>query len=298
MSTERVEMPNGMIYVEREPPLARVVLNQPERRNPINDEMFEDLSTALMRLAADDDVNAIIIKGEGVSLSGGGDLKRLEQMKSADAYEDRQFVLGNGRRFYRLMSDFPKPIILKAHGYCLGGGFLLVGGADLVVADEEARFGLPEARTWGFDPFLGLWVLTLGVKWAKALLFTGDSIDGRTAERLGMINKAVPAEQLDEYVEWLAGRVAQVDRRTLSVQKEAVNSVMEVLGMDAMMRMTMIHNHLSHQTPAARAFLTDLEELGPREAVAKRDAPFGGPQRIGEPLPLVDGPPSAGDNAG
>jgi enoyl-CoA hydratase len=298
MSVERFDMPNGMVYVEREPPLARVVLNRPEQRNPINYEMFSDLSAAFGRLAGDDDINAIIIKGEGPSLSGGGDLRMLEKLKAADAYEDRQFIIGQGRRFYRLMWDFPKPIIVKAHGHCLGGGFLLVGGADLVVADEEARFGLPEARNWGFDPFLGMWVLTLGVRWAKALLFTGDSIDGRTAERLGMINKAVPADQLDGYVEWLAARVAKVDRCVLSVQKEAVNSVMEVLGIDAMMRMTMVHNHLSHQTPAGRAFLADLDELGPREAVAKRDAPFGGPQRVGGRLPLVEGPPPESGEVG
>lgn len=290
MTPHRIDMPNGTIYVEHEPPLGRVVLNRPEHRNPLNRETHRDLELAFTELADDNDVNAVVLRGEGPALSGGGDLRMLESMKTNDSYQDRQFILDNGRGIYHTMWRFPKPIILKAHGYCLGGAFLLIGGADLVVADEDARFGLPEARNWGFDPFLGLWVLTLGIRWAKALLYTGDSIDGRTAERLGMVNRAVPADQLDGYVEWLARRVAKVDRRILSVQKDAINSIVEILGMEAMMRSTMVHNHLSHQTAPARQFLVDLETLGPRDAVVKRDAPFGGPQRIGDRLPLIDGP--------
>jgi enoyl-CoA hydratase len=265
-------------------------LSRPDQHNPLNHEAHQDLEVAFAQLAQNDEINAVVVRGEGSSLCGGGDLKMLEAMKANDNQQDREFIFSNGRRFYRMMWQFPKPIIVKAHGYCLGGALLLIGGADLVVADEDARFGLPEARNWGFDPFLGLWVLTLGVRWAKALLYTGDSIDGRAAERLGMVNKAVPAAELDEYVEWLAGRVAKVDRQILSIQKDAVNSIMEILGMEAMMRSTMTHNHLSHQSPPGRAFINELTEIGPRETISKRDAPFGGPQRIGGALPLLDGP--------
>ncbi len=106
-----------------------------------------------------------------------------------------------------------------------------------------------------------------------------------------MVTKSVPAEELDEYVEWIANRVALTGYETLSLYKEAVNSVFEVLGMEAMLKTGMVFNHLAHGTDRAREFFGRLTDSGIRDAVAWRDDPFGGPQRRGESLPLLVGPP-------
>ena len=287
-------MPNGAIYVEREAPIARIVFNRPDQNNPMNDEWRADLEAALESLRHDTEIAVLIVKGNGKSLSSGGDLQALNSFFGGTRYDDRQNSLRIGRFLYRTIWQYPKPIVLQVHGYCIGGGISLMGAADVVVIEEEARIGSPEARALGFEPFLGFWALTLGPRWAKLLVFTGDSIDGKTAEQIGMVTKAVPGDQLESYVEWLAGRIAAVGVETLSIQKEAVNTAFEILGMEAMLKSTMIYNHLAHSTDRAAAFLDKIQKDGIREAVTWRDGPFGGAQRMGGRLPLVDGPEPPG----
>lgn len=287
---KRTEMPNGAIYVEREAPIARIVFNRPEQNNPMNDEWRADLEAALDSLRPDPEVAVVIIKGNGRSLSSGGDLQALNSVFGGTRYEDRQNSLRIGRFLYRTIWQYPKPVVLQVHGYCIGGGISLMGAADVVVIEEEARIGSPEARALGFEPFLGFWALTLGPRWAKLLVFTGDSIDGKKAEEIGMVSKAVPSAELESYTEWLARRIANVGVETLSIQKEAVNMAFEVLGMEAMMKSTMIYNHLAHGSDRAGEFLDRIKNESIREAVTWRDAPYGGPQRMGERLPLIDGP--------
>jgi enoyl-CoA hydratase len=290
MESTRTEMPNGAIYVERAAPVARIVFNKPDQNNPMNDEWRVDLEAALDLLRSDKDVSVLIIKGNGKSLSSGGDLQALNSFFGGSRYDDRQNSLRIGRFLYRTIWQYPKPIILQVHGYCIGGGISLMGAADIVIIEEEARIGSPEARALGFEPFLGFWALALGPRWAKMLVFSGDSIDGKTAERIGMVTKAVPGDKLEGYVEWLAARIATNGVETLSIQKEAVNMAFEILGIEAIMKSTMVYNHLAHGTDRATQFLEKIRNEGIREAVTWRDEPFGGAQRMGGRLPLIDGP--------
>lgn len=289
----RTTMPNGAIYVEREAPVARIVFDRAEQNNPMNDEWRQDFESALDGLRHDAEVAVVIVKGNGRSLSSGGDLAALNSVFGGTRYDDRQNSLRIGRFLYRTVWQYPKPVVLQVHGYCIGGGISLMGAADVVVIAEEARIGSPEARALGFEPFLGFWALTLGPRWAKLLVFTGDSIDGRTAEQIGMVTKAVPGAELERYTDWLARRIAGSGLETLSIQKEAVNGAFEILGMEAMLKSTMIYNHLAHGTDRATEFLRRIQDGGIREAVTWRDGPFGGAQRMGGPLPLLDGPPPA-----
>lgn len=297
MAATRVTMPNETIYVEREPGIARIVFDKPDQNNPMNDEWRNDLVTALDELREDDDVAVIVIRGNGKSLTSGGDLSAINRVFGGTAYDDRQNSLRIGRFLYQALWQFPKPVILQVHGYCIGGGITLMAVCDIVVIEDDARIGSPEARALGFEPLLGFWAATLGPRWTKLMLFTGDSIDGRTAEQIGMVTKSVPGEQLEAYVDWIAGRVANMGYETLSLYKEAINSMFEVLGMEALLKTGMIYNHLAHSTGRAHEFLGKIQSEGIREAVEWRDGPFGGPQRRGGYLPLVDGPPVAEEPA-
>jgi enoyl-CoA hydratase len=290
MAATRALMPNETMYVEREPGFARVVFDKPDQNNPMNDEWRADLESALDELREDEAVAVVVIKGNGRSLTSGGDLSVITKVFGGTAYDDRQNSLRIGRFLYRVLWQYPKPVILQVHGYCIGGGITLMAASDIVVIEDDARIGSPEARALGFEPFLGFWAATLGPRWAKLMLFTGDSIDGRTAEQIGMVTKSVPAGELDSYVDWLAARVANMGYETLSLYKEAINSMFEVLGMEALLKTGMIYNHLAHSTGRAHEFLGKIESEGIREAVEWRDGPFGGPQKRGEYLPLVDGP--------
>jgi enoyl-CoA hydratase len=295
MAAEKATMPNGTIYVEREPGIARIVFDKPDQNNPMNDDWRADFVAALESLRADDDVSAIVIKGNGKSLTSGGDLSQINNVFGGSAYDDRQNSLRIGRFLYQSLWQFPKPIILQVHGYCIGGGITLMAASDIVVIEDDARIGSPEARALGFEPFLGFWAATLGPRWTKLMLFTGDSIDGKTAEEIGMVTKSVPTEELEGYVDWLAKRVANVGYETLSLYKEAINSMYEVLGMEALLKTGMIYNHLAHSTGRAHEFFQRLQSDGIRDAVEWRDGPFGGPQKRGGWLPLVDGPQQAAE---
>jgi enoyl-CoA hydratase len=293
MENDRCTMPNGTIFLEGAGAVTRLVLDQPDTGNPLNPSCMEDFETAIGIIRADADTRVVILKGNGRSLSAGGDLRTMTEYLEMDQQADRAQIARMGDFFYRNMWRFPKPIVLQVHGYAIGGGMSFVASADVVVADEDAVFGLPEARTWGFNGFIGLWALTLGPLWTKLLLFTGDSIDGRTAERLGLVTKAVPGDELESYVEWLAARIANVDGQVLSIQKQAVNTMMSIVGFETMFDSGQLFAHLQHTHPVGRDFMRRLVEDGPRETIRARDEPFGGPQRRGSRLPLVDGPSRA-----
>jgi enoyl-CoA hydratase len=286
----RTEMPCGVVYVETEPPIARVVFDRPEQNNPMSEDWRTDTEAAMAQLRNDPEVAVVIIKGNGRGLSSGGDLNFVMNNFGGETYQDRQNCLRLGRYLYRVLWQFPKPIVLQAHGFLMGGSVALMAISDIVVVEEDAMIGTPEARTLGFEPFMGYWAVNLGARWTKLLLYSGDVIDGRTAAEIGMATKAVPADQLERYVEWIAARIANVGVEALTIQKEAVNAMYEVMGLEAMVRTTMTYNHLAHYTPRAAEWRRRLQADGIKAAVAWRDEPFGGPARRGGRMPLLDGP--------
>ena len=284
-------MPLGSMYVEVDPPIARVVLNRPETNNPMSEEWRTDLQTALAGLKADPNVSVVILKGNGRGLSAGGDLNFVAENFGGESHHDRETCFRLGRYAYQVLWQFPKPLILQVHGFLLGGSVSLAAVSDIVIVEDEARIGTPETRALGHEPFLGFWALTMGARWTKLLLYTGDVIDGRTAAEIGMATKAVPAAELEPYTEWIARRIARVGRETLTIQKEAVNAAFEIMGLEASVNSTIVYNHASHATEATREFKRRIQQDGIREAITWRDAAFGGRLRLGAPLPLLEGPP-------
>jgi enoyl-CoA hydratase len=290
MEPTTTRMPAGVVYVEREPPIARVVFDKPDQNNPMSEDWRTDVDAALSMLRGDMDVAVVIIKGNGRGLSSGGDLNFVMNNFGGDPYVDRQNCLRLGRFLYRVLWQFPKPIVLQAHGFLLGGSVALMATADVVVIDEDALVGTPETRTLGFEPFMGFWAMNLGARWTKLLLYTGDAIDGRKAEEIGMATKAVPASELETYAEWIARRMANVGTEVLALQKEAVHAMYEIAGLEAMVKTTMVYNHQAHYTARAREWRRRLLEDGIKTAIEWRDEPFGGPVRRGARLPLLAGP--------
>jgi enoyl-CoA hydratase len=292
MEASRRAMPQGTLYVEREPPVARIVFDRPDTHNPMSEEWRLDMEAALNLLRNDGDISVVIVKANGTGLSAGGDLNFVvDNFVGSDAHHDRETCLRLGRFVYRVLWQFPKPIILQVHGFCLGGAIQLMGTADIVIVADDARIGIPEARTLGFDSTMGFWALNIGARWTRLLLYTGDLIDGHTAQDIGMVTKAVPADELERYVEWIAHRVATVGSEVLAIQKEAVNKMFEIAGLQTMMETTVVYNHLAHGTKRAKEWRSHLVNDGLRAAIDWRDAPYGGRVKRGDPLPLLAGPP-------
>jgi enoyl-CoA hydratase len=146
--------------------------------------------------------------------------------------------------------------------------------SDIIIASEDARFGTPYARVWGCY-LTGMWLYRLGLTRVKSLALTGDSISGQEAARLGLINAAVPAEQLDQEVRRVAGRLAQIPSSQLAAMKLVINQAYENMGLQTTQWMGWILDGYMRNTPEGLRFVQAAKEGGVAAAVSERDAPFG-----------------------
>jgi enoyl-CoA hydratase len=268
----------GNVIYEKRDKIARIILNRPEKLNAISDALRSDLEAACAEVESDRDVSVLIIKGAGRAFCAGYDIGPAGDALNAELTHtvstDRERLLRSGERWLSLWS-MPKPTIAQVHGYCLAGGNEIAGICDLVIAAEDAIFGQPNGRRLGIAPTLGLWPLLIGMRRTKELLFTGDSITGKAAAQIGMINKAVPADELEEETESLAARIALTPLDYLAVEKAATNRYFELMGIRTAVAAGAEYDTLYHATPAAKEFFNLVQEQGLKAALDWRDSPFG-----------------------
>lgn len=274
-------MPYQTILYEKKDRIARITLNRPEKLNAINQTMINELEQAVVEANADPEVRVIILKGAGRAFCAGFDLTGLH-----DGARERPAPSGHWDPFvdYMWTTDTcakwmsmwrgRKPVIAQVHGWCIAGGTDMVLCADMIVAAEDARIGYPPARVWG-SPTSFMWIYRLGVEWAKRLMLTGDNVDGKTAERIGLIGKAVPADKLEEEVESFARRMAQLPLSQLVSMKLIINQAYENMGLYTTQLLGSIMDGIMRNTPEGLAFAKSLREKGVRASVGERDGPFG-----------------------
>jgi enoyl-CoA hydratase len=166
----------------------------------------------------------------------------------------------------------PKPVIVKAHGHCVGWGLELALHADMVLSSHDCAFFFPSVRNGAGLPDSVAAIYQLGVQWAKRLLFTGDAIDGRTAARIGLALESYPIEDLDEAVDTLARRMAALPPALLAKSKAVVNQSVELLGRASLQNFAAEANAEARQSPEVAEFSRILRERGLREAIEWRDA--------------------------
>jgi enoyl-CoA hydratase len=164
-----------------------------------------------------------------------------------------------------------KPVICKVHGYAVAGGSDIALCADIVVMADEAMIGYPPARVWGC-PTTMMWVYRLGAEKAKRMLLTGDLINGKEAERMGLVYKSVPAASLDAEVEKLAQRMTGIPKNQLMMQKLAINSAYNNMGMDTTQTLATLFDGITRHSPEGVAFKARCEEVGFQAAVKERDS--------------------------
>jgi enoyl-CoA hydratase len=200
-----------------------LAIARPEARNAVNGEVARAIEAALDDLEADDEVLAVIVTGRGPTFSAGADLKAIAAGRALDLMTKRGGFGGITQR------DFPKPLIAAVNGPALAGGFEIVLRCDLVVAADDAVFGLPEVKRGLFAAAGGLLRLPKRVPLALAaeLAITGDTIDADRAHALGLVNRVVPREQVLDEALALAGRIAEnapiAVRNSLRMVREAVD---------------------------------------------------------------------------
>jgi enoyl-CoA hydratase len=182
---------------------------------------------------------------------------------------DFALMMRNTEAFMSLFRSY-RPVICKVHGFAVAGGSDIALCCDLVVMAEDARIGYMPARVWGC-PTTAMWVYRVGPERAKRMLLTGDTIDGREAERIGLVLKAVPADALDAEVEALAARMASVPQNQLMMQKLMINQALENMGLRSTQMVATIFDGIARHTPEGAAFKRRAESVGWAAAVRERD---------------------------
>ncbi|MBA2947889.1 enoyl-CoA hydratase [Streptomyces himalayensis] len=222
------------ILYEAKDRIATITLNRPGVANAQNAELLDELDAAWTRAAEDDDVKVIVLRAEGKHFSAGHDLKggspspekiTLEWIYSAESRRYLEYSLH--------WRNVPKPSIAAVQGRCISGGLMLCWPCDLIVAAEDALFSDPVVimGIGGVEYHGHTW--ELGARKAKEILFTGRPLTADEAERIGMVNKVVPREELDDEARALAERIATMPSFGLRQAKRAVNQTLDVQGFHA-----------------------------------------------------------------
>jgi enoyl-CoA hydratase/carnithine racemase len=255
---------------DREDAFVTLTLNRPDKMNAMNQALGDALEAAITRAIADRDIRAVILTGAGRAFSAGFDLGGEDF--ELDAEQWREDIGANMRRM-RLLHDAPIPVIAAVNGYALAGGLELMMCCDMAIAAEDAMLGEPEVRHVSAPPTLMLpW--TVPMPHARYLMYTGDLIDGREAERIHLVNKAVPREKLKQETERLARKCARMPGAAVKFAKAALNHHQETVGLTSSWSYNRETTAILHASEEGRRWMRMLKERPLREFLAIREAPF------------------------
>jgi methylglutaconyl-CoA hydratase len=207
------------IRVEADNGIGRITLARPEKKNALDEQAATELSSALEKFGADDDVRVVLLGAEGKDFCAGADLEALERALGADDEAQLRDAKALGAVFER-MRRLPKAVVASVRGRALAGGAGLATACDIVVASDDARFGYPEVGV-GFVPAMVMTMLrrAMGEKHAFELVATGRIIDAHEALALGLVSRVSPAGSFDEDVESLLVRLAAAPPAALRLTK-------------------------------------------------------------------------------
>ncbi|SNR57582.1 enoyl-CoA hydratase [Haloechinothrix alba] len=268
-----------VVRYERRGRTAVVTMNRPEYRNAQNSAMTYALDAAFQRAVDDDEVKVIVLAGEGKHFSAGHDIGTPG--RDVDTSFDRTAVLwwdhvgkeGGDKRFAREAEvylgmcrrwrEIPKPTIASVQGACIAGALMLAWTCDMIVATEDAFFSDPVVRMGipGVEYFAHPWVL--GPRAAKEVLFTGERFSAAQAKEWGMVNRVVPADELESHTQALAEQIAEMPGFGLALTKKAVNQAEDLMGMRSGMDSAFGLHHFAH---AHNAEVHGGDSLGGQDA--------------------------------
>jgi enoyl-CoA hydratase len=236
--------------------IAKVVMNRPEKRNALDYQLLIDLDAAFAQADDDPDVRVIILSGAGSAFCSGYDLKASPYTvlpEGADRWTPSN-ALRTMRKIsdrYLMIKDMSKPVVAQVHGYCLAAGCYLQMCCDIAIAADDAVLGHPATRQGGVTS-MPLWITYLGERKAKEMLMTSKLISGTEAERIGLINRAVPAAELESEVMKTAKSIAEVPPDGMIMLKEAIDVHAQIMHRDALFAYHRQLNALGRLGPLGR----------------------------------------------
>ncbi|MHC1567797.1 MAG: enoyl-CoA hydratase-related protein [Candidatus Syntropharchaeia archaeon] len=254
------------IIYEKKEGIAKITLNRPKALNALNLDIITEIKEAIEDAKNDDNVKVVIITGAGRAFAAGADIK---WMVDKDALEIRDKYIKFGRDVLREIELLEKPVIAMINGIALGGGNELAMACDIRIASEKAIFGQPEVNLGIIPGYGGTQRLPrlVGKGKAKELVLTGDSIDANEAYRIGLVDKVVPPEELENTVMEMVKKIMSKGPIAIKAALSAINRGME---MD-------LESGLSYETEMEiLCFFTEDSREGLRAFIEKREPQFKG----------------------
>ena len=203
-------------------------LNQPEKHNAISYAMWVAIAEVMEAFRDDDEVRVVVMSGEGGhAFSAGADISEFSENRSTEAQIEAYEAAGHAA--YDAITRFPKPVIARIEGYCVGGGLAVALCADIRIATDDSRFGIPAAKLGvgyshkGLRPLVDL----AGPTYAKEILFTAKRFTASEAQRMGLVNQVVARGEIDAFVEDYAQTIAANAPLTVKACKTVVAELLK-----------------------------------------------------------------------
>lgn len=250
-----------VLYENPQEGVARLTLNRPKAKNAQDLALLHCLDEQFNRAMGDEEIRVIILAAAGADFSAGHDLRKLLDSEDSSQFGGRassgNFDAPGGEGYMareeeaymhlcRKWRNLTKPTIAQVQGRCIAGGLMLAWICDLIIASDDAQF-LDPVTAWGgngVEYFGHPW--EFGPRKAKEFLFTGDNMSAQEAWRLGMVNQVVPSEELTQYTEDLAARIATRSSFALKTAKQSVNAAVDAQGQQQALDMAFQIHHLTH----------------------------------------------------
>jgi enoyl-CoA hydratase/carnithine racemase len=214
-----------MLTVERNGPVATIVLDNQPLRNAMTQEMWRQFPPILTALDADDAVKVVVVRGAGAHFSAGADIAALERI-----LHDPSTGLKDGGDITAAedaLAAFRKPTIAAIDGYCVGGAWQIAGACDIRLASENAILGITPSKIGIVYPLSGIerLVRLVGPANAKYLLFSGDFVNAADSARLGLVARVLPVATFHQDVDSFAEHLSQRSQFSIQAQKDLVNAI-------------------------------------------------------------------------
>ncbi len=258
--------------------VATITLNRPDVANAQDTQLIDELDAAFDLAEADDEVRVVVMAANGRHFSAGHDLKALvgdvapDKWRQMRATPEGKFHHEKTMYFDRCLRirDFPKPTIAAVHGKCIAAGVMLAAMCDLIVASDDASFQNPVLRMTGAAVEILIEPWEMPPRKAKEFLLTAQTISAADAERLGMVNRVVPRDELAATVQEMAEAIALVPPATAAVVKRSINKTLEFMGQrDSWDYHFMVHHWMHNTDTALGALERRMQKSSMKEVFAE-----------------------------
>lgn len=217
------------IIVTKQSEVATIKFNRPEVLNAFDRAMGKEIGSAVAEIRDDPEVRCVILTGAGRAFCSGGDIKGMLSNLSSSSPDERRAGLKNTHRWLTELINLDKPVIASVNGFAVGAGMSLAMTADIIIAEENAKFAQSFVGIGLAPDLAGSYLLPrlVGLNKAKELTFTGETFDAHSAQRWGIVNQVVSAEELESVTWQLALRLAQGPTKAIGLAKAMLNKSFE-----------------------------------------------------------------------